>query len=67
MLSRAVRTFAQRAFSTVAGESIDCVVVGAGVVGLACARALAQSGKEVLILEAATAFGTQTSSRHSEG
>jgi L-2-hydroxyglutarate oxidase LhgO len=37
-----------------------------GVVGLACARAIAQSGKEVLLLEAASSWGTATSSRHSE-
>ena len=45
---------------------IDCVVIGAGVVGLACARALAQSGREVLVLEAAEGIGTETSSRNSE-
>ncbi len=47
-------------------EQIDAVVVGAGVVGLAVARALALSGREVLVLEAAEAIGTQTSSRNSE-
>jgi L-2-hydroxyglutarate oxidase LhgO len=47
-------------------ESIDCVVIGAGVVGLAVARALAQRGRETLILEAASAIGTETSSRNSE-
>lgn len=47
-------------------ERAECVVIGAGVVGLAIARALAQAGKEVLILEAESAVGTQTSSRHSE-
>jgi L-2-hydroxyglutarate oxidase LhgO len=47
-------------------ERVDAVVVGAGVVGLAVARALAQSGREVLILECANAFGTATSSRSSE-
>jgi L-2-hydroxyglutarate oxidase LhgO len=47
-------------------ESVDCVVVGAGVVGLAVARALARSGREVIILEAAEAIGTETSSRNSE-
>lgn len=45
---------------------IDCVVIGAGVVGLACARALALSGRETVILEAETAFGTHTSARNSE-
>ncbi len=41
-------------------------MVGAGVVGLAVARALAMQGREVLVLEAATAIGTGTSSRSSE-
>ncbi len=47
-------------------EELDCVVAGAGVVGLAVARALALSGREVLVLEAADAIGTETSSRNSE-
>jgi L-2-hydroxyglutarate oxidase LhgO len=47
-------------------EQLDCVVVGAGVVGLAVARALALAGREVMVLEAADAIGTQTSSRNSE-
>ncbi len=47
-------------------EDVDCVVVGAGVVGLACARALALAGREVLVLEACDAIGTGTSSRNSE-
>ena len=47
-------------------EHVDCVVVGAGVVGLAVARALALSGREVLLLEAESAIGTQTSARNSE-
>lgn len=47
-------------------ERVDCVVVGAGVVGLAVARALALAGREVLVLEACSAIGTQTSSRNSE-
>lgn len=45
---------------------IDCVVVGAGVVGLAVARALAMSGREVIVVEAADAIGTGISSRNSE-
>ncbi len=44
----------------------DCVVVGAGVVGLAIARALAQAGREVIVLEAENTFGSITSSRNSE-
>lgn len=47
-------------------EEVECVVAGAGVVGLAAARALAQAGHEVVILEAADAIGTETSSRNSE-
>lgn len=47
-------------------EQVDCVVIGAGVVGLAAARALALAGREVLLLEAADAIGTGTSSRNSE-
>ncbi len=47
-------------------EEVDCIVVGAGVVGLAVARALAMAGREVIILEAAEAIGTETSSRNSE-
>lgn len=47
-------------------DHVDCVVVGAGVVGLAVARALALQGREVMVLEAADAIGTGTSSRNSE-
>ncbi|MTH61278.1 NAD(P)/FAD-dependent oxidoreductase [Paracoccus litorisediminis] len=47
-------------------ENVDCVVIGAGVVGLAAARALAMAGREVLVLEAAGTIGTGTSSRNSE-
>ncbi len=51
-------------------DCVDCVVIGAGVVGLAVARALALSsafaGREVMVLEAANAIGTGTSSRNSE-
>ncbi|MGE4406166.1 NAD(P)/FAD-dependent oxidoreductase [Pseudomonas sp.] len=47
-------------------ERVDCVVVGAGVVGLAVARALALGGREVLLLEAEAAIGTATSARNSE-
>jgi len=52
--------------STPMPERVDCVVVGAGVVGLAVARALALAGRDVLVLEACAAIGTQTSSRNSE-
>ena len=47
-------------------HDVDCIVVGAGVVGLAIARQLAMQGNEVLILEAASAIGTGTSARNSE-
>ena len=47
-------------------ETVDCVVIGAGVVGLAVARALALAGREVVVLDAAGAIGTETSSRNSE-
>ncbi|MDO8772812.1 MAG: NAD(P)/FAD-dependent oxidoreductase, partial [Burkholderiaceae bacterium] len=51
-------------------DGVDCIVIGAGVVGLAVARALALSprfaGREVMVLEAASAIGTGTSSRNSE-
>jgi L-2-hydroxyglutarate oxidase LhgO len=44
----------------------DAVVIGAGAIGLACARALALKGREVVVLEAADAIATETSSRNSE-
>lgn len=47
-------------------EKLDCIVIGAGVIGLACARALAKAGRDVFILEAEQAFGQHTSSRNSE-
>lgn len=47
-------------------EDIDCAVIGAGVVGLAVARALAVAGRDVLVLESTDAIGTGISSRNSE-
>src|SRR5436189_2385081 len=47
-------------------ETVDCVVIGAGVVGLAVTRALALAGREVIVVEAAEGIGTETSSRNSE-
>ena len=47
-------------------DKVECVVIGAGVIGLAMARRLALAGREVIILEAAEGIGTVTSSRNSE-
>jgi L-2-hydroxyglutarate oxidase LhgO len=47
-------------------ERVDCVVVGAGVVGLAIARRLAMAGRDVLVLEATDGIGNGASSRNSE-
>ena len=47
-------------------DSVDVVVVGAGVIGLAVARELALAGREVLILEAEPRIGTGVSARNSE-
>ena len=47
-------------------ERIDAAVIGAGVVGLAVARALALAGREVVVIEAAETIGTEVSSRNSE-
>lgn len=45
---------------------VDCVVIGAGVVGLAIARQLQISGREVFLVDRERSFGMQTSSRNSE-
>jgi len=47
-------------------DRVHSIVIGAGVVGLAIARALARDGREVLVLDAAESFGTETSARNSE-
>ncbi|SAK96178.1 FAD-dependent oxidoreductase [Caballeronia temeraria] len=47
-------------------DRIECVVIGAGVVGLAIARALAKRGREVIVLESGEGIGIGTSSRNSE-
>jgi L-2-hydroxyglutarate oxidase LhgO len=47
-------------------DHFDAIVIGAGVVGLAVARQLALQDLQVLVLEAAQGFGTETSSRNSE-
>ena len=46
-------------------DSVDTIVIGAGVVGLAVSRALAMRGREVLVLEGESAIGTVTSARNS--
>ncbi len=51
---------------TAQSDSIETLVVGAGVVGLACARALAEAGQEVLVVEKNSQFGEETSARNSE-
>ncbi|CAI9117149.1 OLC1v1018493C1 [Oldenlandia corymbosa var. corymbosa] len=53
--------------SGVSRESVDCVVIGAGVIGIAVARELSlKHGREVLVIESGPTFGTGTSSRNSE-
>ena len=47
-------------------ERVDCVVIGAGVVGLAVAREMALQGRETILLERESAFGTISSARNSE-
>lgn len=47
-------------------EKIDCLVIGAGVVGLAIARALALEGREVFLVEAEERIGQGISGRNSE-
>lgn len=47
-------------------EKVDCIVAGAGVIGLAIAREAARRGWETIVVEAADAIGTGTSSRNSE-
>ncbi|WP_444932294.1 NAD(P)/FAD-dependent oxidoreductase [Microbulbifer sp. SSSA002] len=47
-------------------DTVDSVVVGAGILGLACAYQLSRSGREVMVLEQHNAIGTETSARNSE-
>src|SRR5262245_9856095 len=55
-----------RGSDSTVGRPMQVLVVGAGVVGLACARALALKDHEVIVAEATNAIGTMTSSRNSE-
>jgi L-2-hydroxyglutarate oxidase LhgO len=57
---------ARAAATAAAGADAEVAVVGAGVVGLAVARALAARGRDVLLLDAAPWPGTGTSARSSE-
>jgi L-2-hydroxyglutarate oxidase LhgO len=54
------------ALRSLSPDRVDALVVGAGVVGLACARALALAGLEVVIVERETQFGSGVSARNSE-
>lgn len=47
-------------------EYVDCIVIGAGVIGLAIARSLALTGRHVFVLESEKCIGTGISSRNSE-
>jgi L-2-hydroxyglutarate oxidase LhgO len=47
-------------------DEVEAVIIGAGVIGLAAARALALAGREVIVLERAYTIGFETSSRNSE-
>jgi len=47
-------------------EQVDCIVIGAGVIGLAISRHLAVNGREVFVLESEEGIGNGTSSRNSE-
>jgi L-2-hydroxyglutarate oxidase LhgO len=47
-------------------ERADCIVIGAGVIGLACARALARAGRDVVVIERHGGFGEEISSHNSE-
>ena len=47
-------------------DSVECLIVGAGVIGLAVARALALAGREVVVVESESGIGSGVSSRNSE-
>ena len=59
-------TSAQWTAGSDVSERVDCVVIGAGIVGLAVGRALAQAGREVVVLERNGGIGEETSARNSE-
>jgi len=62
-LQRQLKIIAQKGLDV---DQIDITVIGAGVVGLAVARALSATGHSVAVLERHAAFGQETSSRNSE-
>ncbi|KAH9738616.1 L-2-hydroxyglutarate dehydrogenase [Citrus sinensis] len=70
MLKHTLKSLRRMSTTTAAApaakEKVDCVVIGAGVVGIAVARELALKGREVLVLDSGPTFGTGTSSRNSE-
>lgn len=47
-------------------DNVEVLVIGAGAIGLAIARALAQAGREVIVIERNPSFGMETSSRNNE-
>ena len=47
-------------------DKVDCIIIGAGVVGLAIARKLAQAGRDVFVIETNPDIGMESSSRNSE-
>lgn len=47
-------------------EKVDCIIIGAGVIGLAIAHRLGNEKREILLLERHEHFGRETSSRNSE-
>ncbi|CAN1828752.1 L-2-hydroxyglutarate dehydrogenase, mitochondrial [Linum perenne] len=66
MMKKLLKNFSTKSANS-PKEKVDCVVIGAGIVGIAVARALAQKGKrEVLVVDSAPTFGASTSSRNSQ-
>ncbi|GJY64430.1 L-2-hydroxyglutarate dehydrogenase, mitochondrial [Tanacetum coccineum] len=67
LMSNSIKKFSSIAAGGVDKESVDCVVIGAGVVGIAIARELSLNyGRNVFVIESASTFGTATSSRNSQ-
>src|SRR3954447_9400088 len=64
--TEANQTLANQTLANQALERVDCVVIGAGVIGLAVARQLAAAGRDVILLESTDCIGSGTSSRNSE-